>query len=230
MKHSVVVLHGALGSAKQLELITAALSKNFNVYSFNFSGHGGKPIDGLYSIQLFSTDLSQFLEDYKLENVFIFGYSMGGYVALNLASTDKRISKIFTLGTKFNWSPETSEHEVKMLNPDKIEEKVPLFAKTLEVRHAPQDWKLVLKNTAEMMTALGKHPELTITKLKTIRIPVTISLGSEDKMVSLEESKEVADALPKAKFTLYEGFKHPIEQVDIQILADDLTNFFLKES
>ena len=55
---------------------------------------------------------------------------MGGYVALQLANKHpKYVQKIITLGTKFAWDKETAAKEVKMLNPEKIEEKIPAFAK-----------------------------------------------------------------------------------------------------
>jgi pimeloyl-ACP methyl ester carboxylesterase len=51
---------------------------------------------------------------------------MGGYVALKTAVLHPgRIEAIVTLGTKFHWDPENASNEVRMLNPEKIEEKVP---------------------------------------------------------------------------------------------------------
>ena len=122
----------------------------------NFEGHGGRPSDRPYSIDAFSENLVSFIHEKELNQANIFGYSMGGYVALKTAQTrPDLINKIFTLGTKFNWSPESAAKEVKMLNPDKIEEKVPAFAKALQERHSPGDWKVVLRKTSEMMIDLG---------------------------------------------------------------------------
>lgn len=230
MKPTVILLHGALGSEKQLYPLKEILSDNFSVYTLNFTSHGGREFGSEFGINQFTSDLKDLLDTERLTNINIFGYSMGGYVALNAALTDNRIAKIFTLGTKFGWSPETSQHEVKMLNPEKIEEKVPAFAKALEARHTPKDWKVVMHKTAQMMLDLGESPVLNTYKLKGISIPVIIGLGSEDNMVTQEESKEVANTLPNSEFKFYKGFKHPIEQIDVQILAKDLTEFFQKES
>lgn len=230
MKPVAILLHGALGSEKQLIPLKQLLSDKFEVYTLNFTGHGGKAFEGEFGIEKFSQDLANLLDQENLNAVNVFGYSMGGYVALNLARADSRITKIFTLGTKFAWSPKTSEHEVRMLNPAKIEEKVPAFAKTLDARHAPEDWKVVMHKTSEMMLSLGDSPILNTSNLKDVNIPVIIGLGSEDNMVTQEESKEVVNTLPNSEFKYYKGFKHPIEQIDIQLLARDLHNFFLKES
>ena len=66
------------------------------------------------------------------------------------------INSIVTFGTKFNWSKEAAAKEVKMLNPEVIEEKVPKFAQMLKDTHAPNDWKTLLHKTAAMMKGLGR--------------------------------------------------------------------------
>ncbi|MEQ8476619.1 alpha/beta hydrolase [Fulvivirga sp.] len=230
MKPVAILLHGAMGSEKQLFPLKQLLSENFDVYALNFTGHGGKAFGEEFGIERFSKDLVQLLDQKNLNNVNIFGYSMGGYVAINAALSDSRIAKIFTLGTKFGWSLESATQAVKMFDPGKIEEKVPAFAVTLKLMHQPQDWKEVMTHTTQMMISLGKSPILHSKNLKEVKIPVIIGLGAEDKMVSVHESKEVVNALHQSEFQLYEGFKHPIEQVDISVLANDLTEFFLKES
>ncbi len=225
-KQRLLVLHGALGSAKQLQSLCDKLDATFDVHSFNFSGHGGRAFETNFSIDQFATDLKSYIEENKLEGIDIFGYSMGGYVALRLALIESNlISKIHTLGTKFGWSPETAAKEVKMLNPEKIEEKVPAFAKVLSERHAPNDWKDVLLNTKQMMLALGAQPVLSQREYQQITNDVIIGIGSEDSMVSIEESELVANHLPHGQLQVFEGFKHPIEQIDCNILAESIEDF-----
>ncbi|QSE97144.1 alpha/beta fold hydrolase [Fulvivirga lutea] len=218
-KPNLIILHGALGSEKQFFNLQSELSSEFQVHTFNFSGHGGKDFSNNFSIPQFTLELDQFLSENKLQDVLIFGYSMGGYVALNLARTSKKISGVFTLGTKFHWSPESAAHEIKMLNPAKIEEKVPAFATALAERHFPLDWKEVMHRTADLMINLGNNPLLTTNTFKEITIPVTITRGTLDNMVSKEESESAAHDIPNAKYIEFADFKHPIEQVDINKLA-----------
>ena len=227
-KPSLIVLHGALGSKSQLEPICDKLSTDFEVYSLDFQGHGGTSLPGEYSIELFTENLKEYIDKNNLSQIYVFGYSMGGYVALNLAKTDRRIIQIFTLGTKFHWTPESASHEIKMLNPDKIEEKVPAFAKALADRHAPEDWKKVMNMTADMMISLGNNPVLTEASLNEVEIPVTISWGEEDTMVTRDESEKAAAYIPNAKFITFNGFKHPIEQVDLDVLSSTIAKTFLQ--
>ncbi len=225
---AIVVLHGALGSAHQLAEVSEAFKQLAPTYSLNFSGHGGQPFKNVFTIEQFSAELSDFLTSNNLSEVNIFGYSMGGYVALKLASMDTRIKKIFTLGTKYNWTVESAIHETKMLDSTKIEEKVPKFAQALNERHAPNDWKLVLEKTKAMMLSLGQNPTLSQDILASINIPVAIGIGTDDNMVSIEESLALAKALGNAQLVVFEGGKHPIEQVSIPNLYQQFETFFKK--
>lgn len=221
MKNPLLLLHGALGSKNQFQSVQNRLKEKFDVYSMNFEGHGGTGELLPYSMDLFSTNVIDFLVKHSLEKVHIFGYSMGGYVALNCAlKISERIHEIITLGTKFDWSLEAAEKEVRMLNPEKIEEKVPQFAEKLRKEHQPLDWKAVVTNTAEMMMNLAKGEKLTDADLKNIEIPVTIGIGTLDNMVTLEESAHAVELLPKGKLVKLLDVQHPIEKVESTVLVE----------
>lgn len=224
--NSVLILHGALGSSSQLEPVkTALLSKGVDTHSLNFSGHGSKPFQSEFGIEQFAADVLRWLDDHNLSTVNIFGYSMGGYVAMWLAKTHPhRIGKIVTLGTKFDWSVESAAQEIKKLNPEKILEKVPAFARILEKRHAPNDWKLLMQKTSDMMMALGRSPLLTEEIVQTILHPILICLGDEDDMADKDYSEEVAGFLPKGKFLSLENTPHPIEKISLERLINILTS------
>ena len=222
----VLLLHGALGSQAQLQSIKVALSEQFDVYTLNFSGHGGADMPSQYNDAVFIQDILAFLDDHKIGSINIFGYSMGGYVALHLAALHpERVEKVFTLATKFDWTPESAAQEVKFLNADKILAKVPHFAAALEKRHHPQDWKLVLEKTAEMMLDLGDGNGLQAEHFKAIQHPVMITVGSKDHMVSLAESQNVVEQLENGQLFVFEGFKHPIEKVNVDILTKEIGVF-----
>ena len=213
----LLILHGALGSASQLDPVKSSCEiKGSVVYNLNFSGHGGAAFQANFGIEQFTEDTFQFLQNHKLKQVDIFGYSMGGYVALWLAKNyPERVGKIVTLGTKFDWSEESAVKEVKKLNPEKIQEKIPAFARILEHRHAPNDWKMLLQKTADMMVSLGKAPLLTKENLQTIKHPTTICLGDQDDMADRDYSEQVASFLPRGSFQLLDNTQHPIEKVDM---------------
>lgn len=222
---NLILLHGALGSEQQLCALKNELSK-YKVYSLNFEGHGGRAINDSYSIDRFVQNVLDFMQELQLKSASFFGYSMGGYVALKLAANHPdKVNSIVTLGTKFNWTPESAEQETKMLNPEVIEMKIPKYAEHLKSTHAPLDWKEVLIGTAEMMLNLGNGDGITDDEIRSIHSPVLIGIGDLDQMVSLEESQRIAELLPNASFKIYKGFPHPIDRVDIQVLTESITSF-----
>lgn len=226
MKENLIVLHGALGAKSQFEELSEVLSDTFNVHLLNFEGHGGRESEREFSIDNFSQNLIDFLNERKLKNVKVFGYSMGGYVAIN-TSLDYPgfIQKIISLGTKFDWNPESAEQEVKMLDPEKIKEKVPHFAENLRKRHHPGNWEEVLKKTKSMMLSLGNGESLTVDHFLQVQIPVKIMVGDQDKMVSVEESRKVSEWIPGSEFEILENCQHPIEKVNTALLSQKITDF-----
>ena len=225
-----MLLHGALGAASMTEPLAGRLNGNFEVHILNFSGHGGAPFADRFGIEQFTHEVLDFLDKNSFEKVDIFGYSMGGYVALNLARLyPERVGKIVTLATKFDWTPEGAVRESKMLDPEKIEAKIPAFAKLLRERHAPNDWKVLLHKTAEMMLTLGQQALLTPAVLSQIQHPALICLGDADQMVSLDETTQAAEALSNGHLRVLEQTPHPLEKVDLDALAAIIRSFLLAD-
>ena len=228
MEH-ILLLHGAIGSQEQLLPLEKNLADTFIVHILNFSGHGGSPfVDAPFSINLFASEVVAFLDKKGIDSTHIFGYSMGGYVAMYLAKNHpQKIKKIITLATKFTWDESIAAQEIKMLNAEKIEERLPDFAATLQKRHAPNDWKTVLQKTAIMLTQMGKDNPLKPADYSTIMHPTLLMLGDRDKMVTLDETFKVYKNLPQAQLATLPNTAHPIETVNADRLANEIKSFLL---
>ncbi len=225
MNH-ILLLHGAIGAASQLQPLQSMLENDFKAHTLNFNGHGANAFGNAFSIEQFATEVADYIRDNGLESIHIFGYSMGGYVAMYLATKHPDLVKsICTLATKFYWDEAVAEKEIKMLDADKIEEKIPAFAKQLELRHAPNNWKDLLGKTKKMLIAMGNNNPLKTADYSTITNPVLLMLGDRDKMVLLEETVTVYKALPNAQMAVLPGTPHPLEQADMEQLAFQIKRF-----
>ncbi|WP_207514003.1 alpha/beta fold hydrolase [Longitalea luteola] len=229
MQH-LLLLHGALGSKDQMEPLATALHNSYQIHTFNFGGHGGRPFpEKTFSISLFSEQIAEYLRQSGIQQANIFGYSMGGYAAMHLAKHHpEQVNKVITLATKFHWDEKTAAREVKMLDGKTIQEKVPAFAAQLQQRHAPNDWLALLDKTKELLTGLGNNNTLQPEDYATITTPVLVLLGDRDKMVSLEESQAVYKQLPNARFGILPGTPHAFEQVNFSLLAFLIDEFISK--
>ena len=223
---NIILLHGATGAADQMEPLKKELAAlGYKTYSFNFSGHGPTPYAESFGIKQFSVELENFIAENNLVKPDIFGYSMGGYVALYLASRKPdRIGKIITLGTKFFWDPVIAQGEAKMLDTKVISEKLPKFAASLKQRHG-DNWELLLKKTAAMMTDLGNENLLNEEALSKIDNKVFIGLADADTMVNAEETDFAASRIKNSERYALVNTKHPIESVNVKELSRILNDF-----
>jgi pimeloyl-ACP methyl ester carboxylesterase len=225
MKH-LLLLHGAIGSAEQLQPLKESLQGHYEIHLLNFPGHGGEPMPRAFSIPFFAEQVKEYCASNQLNSLSIFGYSMGGYVSLCLARKHPElVEKIITLATKFHWDEATAAKEIKMLQPEVIEQKVPQFAAALQKRHSPGDWKQVMEMTCQMLKELGDHNALQLADYTSIHTPTLVMLGDRDKMVSLEETVAVYKQLPQAQLAVLPGTPHPLEQVQPGLLRDMITRF-----
>lgn len=226
--NNLLILHGAIGSVKQFTHLVKFLESDFNVYAINFTGHGGSDIPSIpFSIKLFADDVLRWMEHKELDKIDIFGYSMGGYVALYLARHyPDKIGKVFTLATKFHWHEETAKREASMLDPAAISEKFPAFAEELKHRHSPEDWTIVLSKTADMMIDLGHNNTLKDTDYRAIENEIQLSVGDRDKMVSIDETLNVYKLLQKGRLLVLPDTHHPIEKVEGERLIHEIRDFF----
>lgn len=225
----LLLLHGALGDKSQLGPLAGSLKDDFKVHTLNFAGHGGATMPLSFTIDGFANDVLTYMDQNEITSAHLFGYSMGGYVALHLAKNHpERVGKIFTLGTKLQWSPEIAQRETRMLDADKIGEKVPAFAAQLANRHKPNDWKEVLKKTAQMMITLGDSV-LDPAFYESIDADVRLAVGDRDTMTSLEETAAAFGKIPGASLLVLPQTPHPIEKVDVSRLKYELIGFFISD-
>lgn len=225
----LLLLHGAIGASAQMRPLAERLQKDCTVHCLDFPGHGEREsCRAAFSIEYFAEEVLGYMDKAGLREMSIFGYSMGGYVGMFLARhSPHRVRALATLATKFRWDPGIAAREISLLNADKLEEKVPEFARTLEERHQALGWKSVLENTAGLLSDLGESPLLEPDDFRLIGTPTLLLLGERDKMVGIEETDEVCRSLPQGRLVGLPETPHPIEQVDLGRLADELSRFFL---
>lgn len=178
-------------------------------------------------MQAYIHQLHQYAEEQGLEQFEVFGYSMGGYVALCYAAQyPGRITSLLTLAAKLSWTVEGAAREAKMLNPAAIEEKVPKYAAQLSALHGDLHWKELLPAIAGMINHLGQQPILDTHSYNSIGTRVQLMVGDKDVMVTLEETLQVAHLIPEARLAVLPGTKHPIEQVRPELLMAMMKDFW----
>lgn len=222
---TMLLLHGALGARHELDALGALMSRRRPVLAIEFEGHGTTPArERDFTLRGFVENAVAALDSAGLEKVDVFGYSMGGYVALSLAlAHPSRVSTITTLGTRFAWDADSAGRAAAGLDADLLRDKAPDFVRTLARRHeAAGGWEAVVSRTAAFITTLGANPPLGPAELARIHHRVRIMVGDRDRIVSVEESAEAFRQLPAGELMVLPRTPHPLEQVDVYRLADVL--------
>ena len=83
----------------------------------------------------------------------------------------------------------------------------------------------MLADTADLLRELGDNPLLTDATLAAITQPVRVIVGDQDTTVSVEESTTVARTLAAGSLTVLPDTPHPVEQVNLELLAPVLVEF-----
>ena len=215
---AIVLVHGALGDASTLTPLADHLEAlgASRPRTLELAGHGTSAGAAPFSIERFAEQLADAVDEPSI----VFGYSMGGYVALHLAATvPGLLAGVVTLGTKLAWSPEVALREGAMLDPVAMRAKVPNFADRLAARHSALGWETVCVATRDLMTALGDRPLVGPDALAAIAVPVTLMVGDRDATVTVEETLATARALPDGGCAVLPRTPHPIERAPLDAVA-----------
>lgn len=224
MKRDILLLHGALGNETTMFPLGKELEKEFEVHYLQFPGHGqdGVPND-LFSIGNFAQSILDFIRQKNLMNPVVLGYSMGGYAALLAASMQPdAFDRVVTLATKLRWTDEFADKECRKLDFGFLQEKAPAFIELLGKRFGEKRVEEVLAQTSELLQFLGRNQLQNRELFQKIECRVYLCVGSLDKMVTHEETEEVATLLKNGKLISIPETPHQIEAMNLQLVVQSI--------
>jgi pimeloyl-ACP methyl ester carboxylesterase len=193
--------------------------------AIDLSGHGSStvPEDGI-TFEHFIEDIERAFAEQGWEQADLFGYSMGGYAAMLFAARHpERVRSVITLGTKYLWTPEGLQKELRMLDPDAVLAKVPAFAQRLIDVHGEGKWRALVAAIAASMTDLARAPLLTKEVVDRITCRVLCCVGEEDTTAVPHDTRVFASGLRYASVVVLKGARHPFESVDMDLLERALS-------
>lgn len=78
----VIILHGLFGQSDNWVTIGRRIADRFSVYIPDLRNHGQSPHAAMHSYPAMVDDLTEFIDEQRIENPIIIGHSMGGKVAM----------------------------------------------------------------------------------------------------------------------------------------------------
>ncbi len=221
---NLLLLHGALGSARQLQ----RLKERMGGIAIDLTGHGGREIpEGGLTFDHFLADIDRAFTEHKWKSAHLFGYSMGGYAALLYAAKHpERVESVVTIGTKLLWTDDGLQKELRKLDPDMMEAKVPAFASALAEVHGPDRWRDVVHAIAKSMSELAASPLLGQEVCDRIQCHVLLCVGDGDTTAVPHDTRIFCSGLKRANVEVLRNTRHPFEEVDLNALEKVLEGFW----
>lgn len=251
----VILIHGwPLSSAMWEYQLTDLVSSGFRVISYDRRGFGksSQPWDG-YNYDTLADDLKKLIDELKLVDITLVGFSMGGGEVVRYFSRHggKNVSKAvlissitpYMLQTESNLGgvpQETFDDMVKGIQHDRIGF-LDDFGKTFfDVNRLNKPLSGPLLEYYRMLCSTASH-RATVEcakafagtdfreEMKSVNVPTLIIHGDADKTVPIDPTgKQSAAAVPSNTFIIYEGAAHGLFYTERKKLNTDLLNFISK--
>ncbi len=225
----LILLPGLLGTIEShWRRFIPDLSKHFHTIAVDLRGHGrtNNP-SGALRLDTFIDDLRILLDSLQIEQAYVCGYSLGGYIGLAYGTQyPDKILGLVMHATKIDWTPEAVEATKLTLNPESILAKVPSWAHDLRKDHEPANgetgWMNLVRSCAEF---IGQMKPLDDQLLRRAVFPVLVSLCDSDEMITRAEAEHLVRQLPDARFALQAGCKHSFLSVQRGPFIEEALSF-----
>lgn len=179
----LLLLHGNGETHSIFDKAIPLLTEHFTVYAIDSRGHGQSDAALEYHYDDFAEDIRCFIDELKLEQPILYGFSDGGIVGLLLAAKyPQLLSQMIISGAN--------------LQPEGIRTG---WLKLFECINA------IVKDPK--MTMMLKEPNITVEMLGRIVIPTTVLAGSRD-MVKQNHTQYIADSIRNSKLHILRGEGH----------------------
>lgn len=208
----LVMLHGARGAATLLRPLGEAVASGHQVIILNLLGHGGRPLPERFSLAALGADVLAQMDAHGLGRVHLFGYSLGGTLALWLACHHpERFIGWCALAPKVRFDARTVSHFTHLSSLARIERPGSPQPELQTRLHPGQDWRMLAERLAEMYRRFGKQAELIESDLEAMRRPGLLISASEDPLLSGEEFLALHRLIPNSQALSFSGSAHPLE-------------------
>jgi pimeloyl-ACP methyl ester carboxylesterase len=218
----LVVLHGAFGHATTYP----ALARTRQVIAVELQGHGHTgDIDRPMTYEQMADDTAALLKHLKIEQADVFGYSMGGNVALALAIRHPGLVRKVAINGAHSSSMANAYEPATFKQFQSLPaDFAPAVLKDPydKVAPDPKQWPALVAKIKQMSLEFkGFAPA----DMKAIKAPVLISLGDRDG-ARLEHAVEMFRLIPNAQLAVFPGGDHFLLWTSPDIVLMPIAAFF----
>ncbi len=232
----LLLVHG-LGSRGEdwANLIPQLINSGNRVYALDLLGYGDseQPRDARYSISQQAAMVEGFLDSQHLQQVDMAGWSMGGWIAMQVAlQQPQRIRRLVLLdsaGLRFQLSFDPALFQpASPMDLVKLEEiliphprPLPGFLAMAMLRRGDHVGWVVRRSVQSMMTG----EDLVDGKLGALTMPVLIGWGDQDKLIPLSVGYRLHQEILQSVLDVYDGCGHRAPQDCVSQVGPSVADF-----
>lgn len=214
--HPLLFLHSALSTRKEFDGLSMYFVSRKQIL-FDFPSHGESTTSRK---SLTASELARYtrslLEHLEVYSVGIIGYSMGGYVGIELALVaPSMVKSIVSHAMKFYWTENAIAEATLGLDVERIKTRSQKGFDMLFAMHEANGLKKTVDLTKSIIVNFAES-QLHESDLAKLHCPLLLSVGDKDELVSLEEISKLYLSLDKKKVSLavHANSPHPISKLD----------------
>jgi pimeloyl-ACP methyl ester carboxylesterase len=224
----ILLLHGGNQSSHSWDLVSLHLSDRYHVFALDQRGHGDSEWNREqdYSIDSMVADAIAFIADQKLHDLIVFGHSMGGRIALTMATQNPDIARALVI---VDVGPEISAEGSKTIQHFVVHnvefDDLEIFLDNVQ-KYDPFRTRAHIERTVKynmLRRADGKYiskvdhrripvrnAELTLEHVKTLHIPVLVLRGAESNILEPDAAQRFVKALPQGRLVTVPNCGHNV--------------------
>ena len=215
----IVLLHGFGLNRKIWREVAETYLSPHRVILPDVRGHGeSEATEGAYPMALLAEDIQKLLDFFEIEKAAVCGHSMGGYITLAFADNyPERLAGLGLITTRAESDSAEKRAGRYQIAEDVRENGAIVLAESLAPKLTKdeviqqQSYKMLLDaNPLGIIGVSQGIAERTDRRklLSQIRVPALVIAGDQDQIIEVEDAKQMANTIPRARFHLVSGAGH----------------------
>lgn len=224
---TLLCIHGAAGSTLlETAPLIRRLEPSFHTIGVDLSGHGASsfPPNTALGMDAFVEDAMASLDALDQSSAHIFGFSLGGAVALRMAQVSpESVERLTLFQTNARWPPALSAQMQRRLDLEGIRDRAPDRADALRSVHDQPN--RLFRELRSFVDTLPDVAEPMWSALSNITALTLVSSVDRDPLFGADVPRRLHDELPNSRLAIVPGEEHSLPGAPIPILAALLRDF-----
>ena len=242
---AILFIHGLSDNLHYWDVLANNLKNDYKIIRYDLRGHGESPLDDDdLTIDTYTNDLYNLLEELSINRVKIVAFSLGGLIALNF--TIKHPEKVSSLILMSSFAKCTANQKniFNMLKDalnngfeDYFDSILPMVYCPKFVEDNHEEFEIVKEYAASIVNvqAFIKAIDVCLTtdlekELFKINAPTLILAGEYDMISPLTTQENIKNNIDNSKLIVLKDVKHNLlVGKNVKIILDILKNFFSEQ-